>query len=164
MNTSSEQTTLTKSLKPGVNKTKYVDLILEGETTGVPVSFLCEGVPELSCSIKIPYAARMMASEIDSEKYADLLLGGQLSFMQSKQAKTSLEFTNMISKLVQLYKLVEVQCQGKTSSLYGETKEGFKLAFLIKEVQPGQITLEGRGENKDTLFGILDDIALNLKE
>jgi len=153
------QTLLTKSLKAGVSKSKSVEVVLEEgvRSASITACISCEGLADLSCQLSVPASAWLVAATMESESFAELLLGGQLSFMQSKQlAAVSVSFSSVISKLVHSLKLVEVECQGKTASLYGQSFDGSRLAFLVKDVEGGGVTLEGRAEDKVLLAGVLE--------
>jgi len=153
------QTLLTKSLKPGVSKNKSVKVALEEGVRSVSITACVssEGLADLSCQLELPFSTWLVAANMDSESFAELLIGGQLSFMQAKKlTSASLSFSSVISKLVHSLKLVEVECQGNTASLFGQSCDGSRLAFLVKIVEGGGISLEGRGEDKLLLAGILD--------
>jgi len=153
------QTLLTKSLKVGVSKTKSVEVALEDGVRSVSVAacISCEGGADLNCHLHVPASAWLVPCSMESEGFAELLLGGQLAFMLSRQLKDVQDsFDFVIRKLVQKLGLVEVESQGKTASLYGQASNGSRLAFLVKDVGDGGVSLEGRGEDKILLAGILE--------
>merc|ERR1712106_1313663 len=153
------QTLLTKSLKAGASKSKSVEVALEEGviSANITACVSCEGLADLNCQLHVPASSWLVPSNMESESFAELLIGGQLSFMQSKQlSAVSDSFNSVIRKLVHSLKLVEVECQGKTASLYGLSSDGSRLAFLLKNVDGGGVTLEGRAEDKALLVEILD--------
>jgi len=153
------QTLLTKSLKAGASKSKSVEVALEEGviSANITACVSCEGLADLNCQLHVPASSWLVPSNMESESFAELLIGGQLSFMQSKQlSAVSDSFNSVIRKLVHSLKLVEVECQGKTASLYGLSSDGSRLAFLLKDVDGGGVTLEGRAEDKALLAEILD--------
>jgi len=154
-----EQTVLTKSLKAGASKNKSLKVPLQDGVRSLTITacISSEGLDDISCQLQVPFSSWLTAVSMDSESFAELLIGGQLSFMQAKQlTASSLSFSTVITKLVHRLKLVEVECQGNTGSLYGQSSDGSRLAFLVKSVEGGRISLEGRGEDKLLLAGILD--------
>jgi len=153
------QTLLTKSLKTGACKSKSVEVALEEGVRSVSLAacISCEGLADLICQLDVPASAWLVPCSMDSEGFADLLLGGQLAFMLSRQSTAVTDsFSSVIRKLVHSLGLVEVESQGKTASLYGQASDGSRLAFLVKDVGGGGVTLEGRGEDKILLAEILD--------
>jgi len=163
--TQSVQTTLTKSLKPGVSKSKCVDIRLEDTFINrITVYISCEGLADLACHLVIPASSWLVTATIDAEKYAELLIGGKLAFMSSKQiVGSSFDFNSAVALLVNQMKLTQVELQGHSASLYGESISGSKLAFLAKESNGSTIVLEGRGEDKSLLASILDQAEEVLK-
>merc|ERR1719419_1162969 len=163
--TQSVQTTLTKSLKPGVSKSKCVDIRLEDTFINrITVYISCEGLADLACHLVIPASSWLVTATIDAEKYAELLIGGKLAFMSSKQiVGSSIDFNSAVALLVNQMKLTQVELQGHSASLYGESNSGSKLAFLAKESNGSTIVLEGRGEDKSLLASILDQAEEVLK-
>merc|ERR1719499_924096 len=163
--TQSVQTTLTKSLKPGVSKSKCVDIRLEDTfISRITVYISCEGLADLACHLVIPASSWLVTATIDAEKYAELLIGGKLAFMSSKQiVGSSFDFNSAVALLVNQMKLTQVELQGHSASLYGESISGSKLAFLAKESNGSTIVLEGRGEDKSLLASILDQAEEVLK-
>ena len=136
-----------------------MEVVLEEgvRSASITACISCEGLADLSCQLSVPASAWLVAATMDSESFAELLLGGQLSFMQSKHlAAVSVSFSSVINKLVHSLKLVEVECQGKTASLYSQSFDGSRLAFLVKDVEGGGVTLEGRAEDKVLLAGVLE--------
>jgi len=153
------QTLLTKSLKAGACKSKSVEVALDegGRSVNLAACISCEGLADLSCQLQVPASAWLVPCSMESEGFAELLLGGQLAFMLSRQIiGVTDSFSSVIRKLVHNLGLVEVESQGKTASLYGQASDGSRLAFLVKDVGGGGVSLEGRGEDKILLAEILD--------
>jgi AP-3 complex subunit delta-1 len=156
---SAVQVVLAKSLKAGVSKSKSINVALESGERSVSLSacISCEGLPDLNCQLQVPASAWLVPCTMDSESFAELLLGGQLAFMLSRQLSgVSDTLTSVIRKLVHCLGLVEVESQNNTASLYGQASDGSRLAFLVKDLGSGGVNLEGRGEDKILLAEILD--------
>ena len=64
----------------------------------------------------------------------------------------------MISRIVERLRLVRVEVRDNTASLFGQSSDGARLGFLIKGVTGG-LSLEGRGEDKELLAGVIEDVV-----
>ena len=127
-----------------------------------------DGLADLPCKLQLPSSAWLLQSSADMETFAELLLGGSLAFMQSKQIArddvTQDNFEAVIDTVVGGMRMFKVEVQAATASLYAESSDHSKLAFLVK-LGSGGLTLEGRGEDKELLSGVMEDIVniLNTK-
>ena len=118
----------------------------------------CEGQPDVSCLLQLPATVWLVQTSADTETFAELLLGGSLSFMSSKQITRDVDsFDTMISNITSTLNVAQVEVQQGTASLYAQSGDGSRLAFLIKQVAGG-VSLEGRGEDKELLAGVLEEI------
>ena len=126
----------------------------------------CEGLPDLSCSLALPASAWLVSTEADTETFAELLLSGALSFMQSRQIQTtnaSGGFEAVITMIVGRLRLVSVEVKETSASLFGQSSDGARLGFLVKAGGAGGLSLEGRGEDKELLAGVIEDIVTSLE-
>ena len=118
----------------------------------------CEGQPDVTWSLQLPATVWLVQTTADTETFAELLLGGSLSFMSSKQISRTVDnFNTLISSITDNLNVAQVEVQNGTASLYAQSGDGSRLAFLIKQVSGG-VTLEGRGEDKELLAGVLEEI------
>ena len=67
----------------------------------------------------------------------------------------------MIGSIVGRLRLVRVEVRDNTASLFGQSSDGARLGFLIKGVSGG-LSLEGRGEDKELLAGVMEEAAASL--
>ena len=134
---------------------------LEGGSRQVSVELVlsCTGVPDLPCPLNLPPTIWLVPSHQDTETFAQLLLCGSMAYMQAKQlARDSDSFPAIIDTLVARTNIVLVERQDNTASLYAETSDGSRLAFLVKIVTDG-LSLEGRGEDKELLAGVMEVVG-----
>merc|ERR1712012_1475499 len=143
---------ITKSLKPGVSKTKSVEIPLEPgvRTINFDLCLSCEGLPDLQCHLQLPTSIWLVTTSADTETFAELLLGGSLSFMQSKQISLdttqSRDFGGIVTQITSKLSVSQVEVQDSSASLYAQSSDGSRLCFLVK-MTSGGISLEGRGED-----------------
>ena len=62
--------------------------------------------------------------------------------------------TQITSKL----SVSQVEVQDSSASLFAQSSDGSRLGFLVK-MTSGGISLEGRGEDKELLAGVLEELA-----
>ena len=55
-------------------------------------------------------------------------------------------------------RLARVEVKDSSASLFGQSSDGARLGFLVKGVGSG-LSLEGRGEDKELLTGVIEDIV-----
>ena len=67
-------------------------------------------------------------------------------------------FEAVIGSIVGRLRLVRVEVRDSTASLFGQSSDGARLGFLIKGVTGG-LSLEGRGEDKELLAGVIEDVV-----
>lgn len=148
----------------GVSKTKSVEIPVEAAQRRLNIDMIvsCEGLADLPCKLELPTSAWLQQTSSDMETFAELLLGGSLAFMQSKQIArddvTQDTFESVIDTVVAGLRMAKVEVQTATASLYAEASDSSKLAFLVK-LGVGGLTLEGRGEDKELLSEIIEDIV-----
>ena len=149
----------------GVSKSKTVEIPLEtGQRKLVAEAILsCEGLPDIQCKLQLPASVWLVNTSADPEAFAELLLGGSLSFMQSKQVSTPAavtpdSFESVIDGILDQLEIVKVEVQSSTASLYAEASDGSRLALLVKLGSAG-LGVEGRGEDKELLSGVLEEIV-----
>ena len=103
-----------------------------------------------------------METTADTETFAELLLGGSLSFMQSKQISLdttqSRNFEDIVTRITSKLSISQVEVQESSASLFAQSSDGSRLGFLVKMVSEG-ISLEGRGEDKELLAGVIEEIV-----
>ena len=101
-----------------------------------------------------------METTADTETFAELLLGGSLSFMQSKQISldTTRNFEDIVTRITSKLSISQVEVQESSASLFAQSSDGSRLGFLVKMVSEG-ISLEGRGEDKELLAGVVEEIV-----
>ena len=125
----------------------------------------CEGLPDHPCSLELPASAWLINTEADTETFAELLLSGALAFMQSRQIQTSQAssgFEAIIARIVARLRLVSIEVKDTSASLFGQSSDGVRLGFLVKSAGSG-LSLEGRGEDKELLAGVIEDIVTILE-
>jgi len=155
---------ITKSLKSGVSKTKSVEIPLESgvRTINFDLCLSCDGLPDLQCQLQLPTSVWLVTAPADTETFAELLLGGSLSFMQSKQIDLDMtqsrDFEGIVAQITSKLSVSQVEVQDSSASLYAQSSDGSRLGFLVK-MTSGGISLEGRGEDKELLAGVLEEIA-----
>ena len=117
----------------------------------------CEGVPDHPCRLELPASTWLVDTQADTETFAELLLGGSLAFMQSRliQSETSASFEAIIACVVKRLRLASIEVKDTSASLFGQSADGSRLGFLVKRVGDG-ISLEGRGEDKELLAGVIE--------
>ena len=145
----------------GVSKSKSVSVVLDPGSRQLRAELVMSstGLPDLSCSLQLPATVWLVAATADTETFAELLLSGSLAFMQAKQITREVEhFPEIISRLVTKVNLTIVERQENTASLYAESSDRSRLAFLVKQVSTG-LSLEARGEDKDLLGGVVEEVA-----
>ena len=84
--TLTDEYSLTKSLKPGEEKTKTVLVPVEGEMTlSIPaiLEYRLKKERKLEFSLTLPASAWLTGAATDTEQMAELLMSGQLAFMLS---------------------------------------------------------------------------------
>ena len=120
----------------------------------------CEGVPDYPCHLELPASIWLVDTQADTETFAELLLSGSLSFMQSRQIQreASTNFEVIITGIVGRLRLARVEVKDSSASLFGQSSDGGRLGFLVKGVGSG-LSLEGRGEDKELLTGVIEDIV-----
>ena len=120
----------------------------------------CEGVPDYPCHLELPASIWLVDTQADTETFAELLLSGSLSFMQSRQIQreASTNFEVIIAGIVGRLRLARVEVKDSSASLFGQSSDGARLGFLVKGVGSG-LSLEGRGEDKELLTGVIEDIV-----
>ena len=146
---------------PGVSKTKPVSVRLEpgSRELRAELRVSCDGQPDLACHLSLPATVWLVPSSQQPEPFAELLLSGSLAFMQAKQlVRETDNFPAIISSLVGGTNIALVDQQETTASLYAESSDGSRLAFLVKVVTAG-LSLEGRGEDKELLAGVLEVVG-----
>ena len=152
-------------MSAGVSKTKPVSVSLEpgSRQTSAELTVSCEGQPDLTCRVaSLPSTVWLVPTSQSQETFAELLLSGSLAFMQAKQISRETEnFSAIISSLVARTNIALVETQETTASLYAESSDGSRLAFLVKVVTAG-LSLEGRGEDKELLAGVMEEAAASL--
>ena len=154
----SDLLTCTKILSAGVSKTKPVSVSLEpgSRQASTELTVSCDGQPDLTCRVSLPATVWLVPTSQQPETFAELLLGGSLAFMLAKQISRETDnFPAIISSLVARTNIALVETQETTASLYAETSDGSRLAFLVKVVTAG-LSLEGRGEDKELLAGVME--------
>ena len=148
----------------GVSKTKSVEIPLESgvRTINVDLCLSCDGLPDLQCQLQLPTSVWLVTAPADTETFAELLLGGSLSFMQSKQIDLDMtqsrDFEGIVAQITRKLSVSQVEVQDSSASLYAQSSDGSRLGFLVK-MTSGGISLEGRGEDKELLAGVLEEIA-----
>ena len=145
----------------GVSKSKSVSVVLDPGSRQLRADLVMSssGLPDLSCSIQLPATVWLVAATADTETFAELLLSGSLAFMQAKQITRDTEqFPEIITRLVARVNITIVERQENTASLYAESSDRSRLAFLVKQVSTG-LSLEARGEDKDLLAGVVEEVA-----
>ncbi|XP_023339973.1 AP-3 complex subunit delta-1 [Eurytemora carolleeae] len=162
--TLNDEYSLTKSLKPGEEKTKTVVVPVEGEMIlSIPaiLDYRLKKERKLEFSLTLPATAWLTGAASDTEQMAELLMSGQLAFMLSASIHGEYSIKSVLPRLVGLglYQ-VDVQ-QGTTASMYGISCTGTQLAFLVK-LNPGILVVEGRSSNKELLAAILEQISAAL--
>jgi len=154
---------LAKSIKPGSSKTRAASLLLEAGAGRVSLGLCltCEGVPDLPCQLQLPASVWLAGNthQLDSEGFAELLLGGQLAFLQAAQLPTvdTADFPAVVGRLVAGLQLNLVETQDTAASLYARAADGSRLAFLVKVAGGGGLSVEGRAENKPLLAALLEE-------
>ena len=147
---------------PGVSKTKTVELPVEAGSRRLSVDLVlsCEGLPDLPCRLELPASTWLVDAQADTETFAELLMSGSLSFMQSRQiqSEASTKFEAIIAGIVGRLRLARVEVKDTSASLFGQSSDGARLGFLVKGVGSG-LSLEGRGEDKELLTGVIEDIV-----
>ena len=120
----------------------------------------CEGVPDYPCHLELPASIWLVDTQADTETFAELLLSGSLSFMQSRQIQreASTNFEVIIAGIVGRLRLARVEVKDSSASLFGQSSDGARLGFLAKGVGSG-LSLEGRAEDKELLTGVIEDIV-----
>ena len=120
----------------------------------------CEGVPDYPCRFELLSSSWLVDTQADTETFAELLLSGSLSFMQSRQiqSEASTNFEATIAAIVGRLRLARVEVKDTSASLFGQSSDGARLGFLVKGVATG-LSLEGRGEDKELLAGVIEDIV-----
>ena len=70
----------------GVSKTKTVEIPVEAGSRRLSVDLVlsCEAAPDLCCHLELPASTWLVDTQADTETFAELLLSGSLSFMQSR--------------------------------------------------------------------------------
>ena len=144
-----------------MSKTKPVSVSLEpgSREVSAELRLSCEGQPDLTCRVSLPATLWLVPSSQQPETFAELLLSGSLAFMQAKHISRETDnFPAIISGLVAATNIALVERQENTASLYAESSDGSRLAFLVKVVTAG-LSLEGRGEDKELLAGVMEVAA-----
>ena len=148
-------------LLAGVSKTKSVSVSLEPgcRQASTELTVSCDGQPDFTCRVSLPATVWLVPTSQQTESFAELLLSGSLAFMQAKQlVRETDNFPAIISSLVGGTNIALVDQQETTASLYAESSDGSRLAFLVKVVTAG-LSLEGRGEDKELLAGVLEVVS-----
>merc|ERR1719394_927761 len=145
---------ITKSLKPGISKTKSVEIPIEAGVRGINFDLCvsCEGLPDLSCQLQLPTSVWLVETTADTETFAELLLGISLDTTQSRN------FEDIVTRITSKLSISQVEVQESSASLYAQSSDGSRLGFLVKMVSEG-ISLEGRGEDKELLAGVIEEIV-----
>ena len=141
-----------------MSKTKPVSVSLEpgSREVSAELRLSCEGQPDLTCRVSLPATLWLVPSSQQPETFAELLLSGSLAFMQAKNISRETDnFPAIISSLLAGTNIALVEQQENTASLYAEPSDGSRLAFLVKVLTTG-LSLEGRGEDKDLLAGVME--------
>lgn len=121
----------------------------------------CEGVPDYPCHLEPPASIWLVDTQADTETFAELLLSGSLSFMRSRQIQreATTNFEAIIAGIVGRLRLARVEVKDSSASLFGQSSDGARLGFLVKGVGSSGLSLEGRGEDKELLTGVIEDIV-----
>ena len=141
-----------------MSKTKpvSVSLLPGSREVSAEVRLSCDGQPDLPCRLSLPATLWLVPSTQQPETFAELLLSGSLAFMQAKQISRETDnFPAIISSLLAGTNIALVEQQENTASLYAESSDGSRLAFLVKVLTTG-LSLEGRGEDKELLAGVME--------
>jgi len=160
-----EEFELTKTLKPGTEKTKTIVLTLDQDNPQVVVAgnlnyVVGDQAVNLPLSLTLPSTIWLQSCSMSPDDLGELLISGQLSFMLARKMQTSAAQKDVLVAL-RGSGLSVVEVQGSTVSLHARATSGTDLAFLLKQ-NTGHFLLEGRSSDKQLLAALLEQAAAAL--
>lgn len=120
---------------------------------------------KIDFKIHLPVSSYMLATPCSREQYADLLAKGELSAKNSfTTPPQSTEFAIILARVCFFSHMAVVERIERTASLFSCSTKGHQVCVLLKTMEGGGISVDGKSNESSLLSNYLDEIKATILE
>nr|XP_006815142.1 PREDICTED: AP-3 complex subunit delta-1-like [Saccoglossus kowalevskii] len=114
---------------------------------------------KIDFKLLLPVSAYFLGAPCNSDRFAELLGSGDLSFKSSINLTTrDTEFSHIVAKTCFYGHLSLVERVNNTASFYGCSIQQHHVCLLVKQLPSGSLSVDGKSSNDTLLSSYLDEI------
>ncbi|XP_041476117.1 AP-3 complex subunit delta-1-like isoform X4 [Lytechinus variegatus] len=120
---------------------------------------------KIDFKVNLPVSAYMLATPCSREHYSELLGKGELSAKNSfSTAPCSVDFAIVLARVCFFSHMAVVERVERTASLFSCSMKGHQVCVLVKTMDGGGISVDGKSNDSSLLSNYLDEIKATIVE